>query len=61
MKKIRTTNHKVTAALLVAVMMLSVIFTAVFSGEVKANAASQAKSYSFNKDTDKYETDGFLQ
>lgn len=60
MKKIRTTNHKVTAALLVAVMMLSVIFTAVFSGEVKANAASQAKSYSFNKDTDKYETDGFF-
>ena len=39
MRKIRTTNHKITAALLVAVMMLSVIFTAVFSGGVKANAA----------------------
>lgn len=40
MKKIRTTNHKITAALLVAVMMLSVIFTEVlFSGGVKAKAA----------------------
>lgn len=40
MKKIRTTNHKITAALLVAVMMLSVIFMEVlFSGGVKAKAA----------------------
>ena len=60
MKKIRSTNHKMTAALLVAVMMLSVIFTAVFSGGVKANAASQAKSYSFDKEAKTYETDGFF-
>lgn len=45
MKKIKTTNHKITAALLVAVMMLSVIFTAVFGGSVKAKAESTTKSY----------------
>lgn len=47
MKKIRTTNHKITAALLVAVMMLSVIFTAVFSGDVKAKAENKEYSLSY--------------
>lgn len=49
MKKIRTTNHKVTAALLVAVMMLSVIFTTVFTGGVKANATPTTHTYCYDE------------
>lgn len=56
MKKIRSTNHKITAALLVAVMMLSVIFTAVFSGGMKAKAGSVKYIYNFSDNTEEYTT-----
>lgn len=60
MKKIRSTNHKMTAALLVAVMMLSVIFTAVFSGGVKAKAGAAKHYYNFADKTDDVATDASL-
>lgn len=47
MKKIRSTNHKITAALLVAVMMLGIVFTSVFSGDVKAKAENKEYSLSY--------------
>ena len=60
MRKIRTTNHKITAALLVAVMMLSVIFTAVFSGGVKVKAEALTYLYDFTDSTDGVTTDKSL-
>lgn len=47
MKKIKATNHKITAALLVAVMLLGVVFTSVFSGGVKAKAENNEYSLSY--------------
>lgn len=63
MKKIRYTNHKITAALLVAVMMLSVIFTAVFSGGVKAKADTGTSHSQSFKDFSKsgYDNNGFFK
>lgn len=51
MKKIRSTNHKITAALLVAVMMLSVIFTAVFGGDMKTDAAPKTYTYCYEENS----------
>lgn len=40
MKKVISANHKAISAVLVAVMMMGIVFTALFSGGVKANAST---------------------